>query len=437
MSEEDSRPAKKKLGLWTTTSLVVGNMIGSGVFLLPASLAVYGGISIFGWLFTAAGAMILAYVFASLSRIVSGSGGPYIYTRIGFGDLPGFLVAWGYWLSLLAGNAAIAVAFVGYAGVFWPPLSSDPLLSAVGSIAAIWVLTWVNTRGVREAGIVQLVTTLLKILPLVLVGLFGLFYFDFSHFTPLNPSGQSNLSAFSATAALTLWAFLGLESATIPAEEVRNPDRTIPRATLFGTGFTALVYIVSTVAVMGLIPASELAQSTAPFAQAANQLWGPWAGYFVAAGAAISCLGALNGWILLQGQIPLAAARDNLFPKRFSLLSKRHTPVFGLVVSSFFITVLLGLNHTRGLVELFTFTILLGTLTVLIPYVFCTMAYLMILLRKPASERGNLLKPAVLGGLGFIYSLWAIAGAGQEVVYWGLLLLLAGIPVYVWIQYRR
>jgi len=437
MSEEDSRSAKKKLGLWTTTSLVVGNMIGSGVFLLPASLAVYGGISIFGWLFTAAGAMILAYVFASLSRIVSGSGGPYIYTRIGFGDLPGFLVAWGYWLSLLAGNAAIAVAFVGYAGVFWPPLSSIPLLSAVGSIAAIWLLTWVNTRGVREAGIVQLVTTLLKILPLILVGLFGLFYFDFSHFTPLNPSGQSNLSAFSATAALTLWAFLGLESATIPAEEVRDPDRTIPRATLFGTGFTALVYIVSTVAVMGLIPASELAQSTAPFAQAANQLWGSWAGYFVAAGAAISCLGALNGWILLQGQIPLAAARDNLFPKRFSLLSKRHTPVFGLVVSSFFITVLLGLNHTRGLVELFTFTILLGTLTVLIPYVFCTMAYLMILLRKPASERGKLLKPAVLGGLGFIYSLWAIAGAGREVVYWGLLLLLAGIPVYVWIQYRR
>lgn len=437
MSEEESRPVKKKLGLWTSTSLVVGNMIASGVFLLPASLAVYGGISIFGWLFTATGAMILAYIFASLSRVVPGTGGPYIYTRVGFGDLPGFLVAWGYWLSILAGNAAIAVAFVGYAGVFWPPLSSVPLLSAIGSITAIWVLTWVNSRGVREAGLVQLVTTLLKILPLILVGLFGLFYFDFSHFTPFNPSGQSNLSAFSATAALTLWAFLGLESATIPAEEVQNPDRTIPKATIFGTGFAALVYIVSTVAVMGLIPASDLAQSTAPFAQAASQLWGPWAGYFVAAGAAISCLGGLNGWILLQGQIPFAAARDSLFPKSFSRLSERHTPVFGLVVSSLFVTVLLGLNHTRSLVELFTFTILLGTLTTLLPYVFCTMAYLMILLRKRDSEPRRLLKPAVIGGLGFIYSLWAIAGAGQEVVYWGLLLLLAGIPVYVWIQYRR
>lgn len=437
MSVETARPAKKTLGLWTSTSLVVGNMIGSGVFLLPASLAVYGGISVFGWLFTASGAMILAYVFASLSREVPGTGGPYIYTRIGFGDLPGFLVAWGYWISIIAGNAAIAVAFIGYAGVFWPPLSSIPVLSALGSVTAIWVLTWVNSKGVREAGIVQLVTTLLKILPLLLVGFFGLFHFDFSHFTPLNPSGQSNLSAFSATAALTLWAFLGLESATIPAEEVQDSRRTIPRATLFGTGLAALVYVISTVAVMGLIPSPELARSTAPFAQAASQMWGSWAGYFVAAGAAISCLGALNGWILLQGQIPFAAARDHLFPRSFSRLSGRRTPVFGLVVSSVFVTVLLGLNHTRGLVELFTFTILLGTLTTLLPYVFCTMAYLMILLRKPDSKRGELIRPAVIGGLGFIYSLWAIAGAGQEVVYWGLLLLLAGIPVFVWIQHRR
>ncbi len=308
---------QKKLGLWMVTALVVGNMVGSGIFLLPASLGPFGGVSIVGWGISAAGATLLALVFARLSRLVRKSGGPYTFTREGFGDFPGFLVAWGYWISIWTTNAAIAVAFVSYLTVFWPTLSASPLLAAGLGLATIWLLTGVNVFGVHAAGMVQLVTTVLKLLPLAAIATLGLFYVDFSNFIPFNASGQSGFSAVSATVALTLWAFLGLESGSTPAEHIVDPERTIPRATILGTLGTAVIYILGTVAVMGVIPSAALARSNAPFADAARSMWGSWAGYAVALGAVVSCFGALNGWLLLQGQIPLAAARDGLFP-RFS-----------------------------------------------------------------------------------------------------------------------
>ena len=173
----DRGPGHKKLGIWMSTSLVAGNMVGSGIFLLPATLAIYGGISLFGWFFSAMGAIFLALVFSRLSRRVSGVGGPYIYTRTAFGDLPGFLVAWGYWISIWCGNAAIATAGVGYLGVFIPSLTENPMLSGLTAIGLIWVFSWINTRGIREAGMVQLITTLLKIIPLVLIGSLGFLFF--------------------------------------------------------------------------------------------------------------------------------------------------------------------------------------------------------------------------------------------------------------------
>ena len=426
----------KALGFWRSTALVVGNMIGSGVFLLPASLAAYGGISILGWLFTATGAMLLALVFAHLGRTVPRAGGVYAYTRIGFGDFAGFLVAWGYWISIWSGNAAIATAFAGYAGVFLPPLARDPLLAGAAAAGAIWLLSWVNALGVRSAGIVQLATTVLKLLPLIAVGTIGLLFFNREHFSPFNPSGEPALSALAATAALTLWAFTGLESATIPAEQVADPRRTIPRATVMGTLTAALVYILGTVAVMGLIPPGELARSTAPFADAASLMWGGWASRAVAAGAAVSCFGALNGWILLQGQLPLAVARDGLFPGIFGRLSKRGTPVAGIVISSGMATVLIAMNYTRGLVAEFTFILLLATLTCLVPYVFCSAADAILRLRNGTATGGRRWLLAV-PGLAFAYSLWAIGGAGRDTVYWGFLLLLAGIPVFVWVRLRQ
>ena len=434
---QETASAARPLGFWMCTALVVGNMIGSGIFLLPAALAPYGGISIFGWLFTSIGAVLLALVFGRLSRIAPQAGGPYAYTRRGFGDLAAFLVAWGYWISVWVGNAAIAVAFTSYLGFLWPPLAETPAAAASVALAAIWILTGVNALGVREAGLVQLATTVLKLVPLIAIGIVGLFFLDTSNFVPFNASGSSSLAAITATATLTLWALTGLESATIPADHVRDPERTIPRATVTGTLFTATIYIFATVAVMGLIPPRVLARSGAPFAEAASAMWGGWAAYAVAVGAAISCFGALNGWILMQGQVPLAAARDGLFPRIFGRLSKKKTPAIGMVVSSGLATALLLMNFTRGLVGLFTFAILLATLTVLVPYVMSAMAELMIFIRERERFAGErLLGSAVIALLAFIYSMWAIAGAGRDAVYWGALLLAAGLPVYVWITWR-
>jgi len=220
MNESEGGPGARKLGIWIATALVVGNMVGSGVFLLPASLASFGGISIVGWLFTSAGALAVALLMSRLARMMPKVGGPYAYTRSGLGDLPAFLVAWGYWISIWSGNAAISVALVGYLAVFFPALAQIPALGAGVALTAIWLLTGLNAWGVREAGILQIWTTVLKLLPLLAIGTLGLLYLDPQNFVPFNASGQSSFSAITATAALTLWAFTGLDSATIPADSV-------------------------------------------------------------------------------------------------------------------------------------------------------------------------------------------------------------------------
>jgi APA family basic amino acid/polyamine antiporter len=430
---EPSPTSGRKIGFWIATSLVVGNMIGSGVFLLPASLAPYGGISILGWLFTSFGALMVALLLARLGRRIPEAGGPYAFTREGLGNFPAFLVAWGYWICIWTGNAAISVAFVGYMGVFFPPLSREPALGAGTALAAIWILTAVSARGIREAGIVQVITTVLKLLPLLAIGTLGLLYLDPANFRPFNPSGDPPFQAITATAALTLWALLGLESATIPADAVEDPRRTIPRATIVGTLVTAGVYILATVGVMGILPPESLGESAAPFADAATRIWGVGAGSLIAAGAAISAFGALNGWILLQGQMPLAAARDGLFPAVFGKLSNRGTPVFGLVISSILITGLMALNFTESLVDQFTFLILLATLSTLIPYVFSAVSELVMLARdRKEFSKERLKTGSVIAVLALLYSLWAIVGVGWESVLWGLLLLAVGIPFYWW-----
>ena len=433
MNECKGGPGARKLGIWIATALVVGNMVGSGVFLLPASLASFGGISILGWLFTSAGALAVALLMSRLARMMPKVGGPYAYTRSGLGDLPAFLVAWGYWISIWSGNAAISVAFVGYLAVFFPALAQIPALGAGVALTAIWLLTGLNAWGVREAGILQIWTTVLKLLPLLAIGTLGLLYLDPQNFVPFNASGQSSFSAITATAALTLWAFTGLESATIPADSVENPGKTIPRATIIGTLVAGVVYILATVGVMGVLPAAELAGSTAPFADAGRLMWGGWAGSLIAIGAAISAFGALNGWIMLQGQMPMAAARDGLFPSVFGRMSSRGTPVPGMVISSLLITGLMGLNYTASLVDQFTFIILLATLSTLVPYAFSAISELVIFARDRERFSGERLAGAsVIAVLALAYSLWAIAGTGMRTILWGSVLLAAGLPIYAW-----
>lgn len=422
-------PASGGIGFWMAVALVMGNMIGSGIFLLPASLAPYGGLSLVGWLVSTAGALFLAVVFAHLARLDPAAGGPYAYTRRAFGDLPAFLVAWGYWISIWTTLGALAVAGVGYVSSVVPALARTPATAALTAMGAVWVLIATNAAGVRSAGWVQLVTTILKIVPLLAIGTAGLVAFDASHFAIEQTDARAIASAIPAVATLTLWAFLGLESATVPAGSISDPDRTIPRATVVGTLLAAVIYIAATIGVMSLLAPATLGHSTAPFADAARALGGRWAAAAVALGASISCFGALNGWVLLVGQLPLAVARDGLFPRVFARVSSNGTPVAGMLVAGILTTALVSMNYTRGLVDLFTFFILLATLHTLIPYVFSSLAIFM--LRAEPARRRLSRGMAVTAALAFVYSLWAIGGAGQEAVYWGFLLLICGLPVYV------
>ena len=415
------------IGFWMAVALVMGNMIGSGIFLLPASLASYRGLGIVGWIVSAFGAMALALVFARLAGLDPAAGGPYAYTRQAFGDLPAFLVAWGYWISMWTALGALAVAFVGYLDPFIPALVRSPPAAALLALATVWLLVGVNVLGVRTAGWVQLGTTVLKILPLVGVGIAGLIHFEPAHFALAQPDGGSALASVPAVVTLTLWAFLGLESATVPAGSIRDPDKTIPRATVVGTLLTAIIYVGSTVGVMSVIAPTALGQSSAPFADAARALGGGGAAAAVALGAAISCFGALNGWVLLVGQLPMAVARDGLFPRVFGRMSSRGTPAAGMVIGASLTTALVAMNYTRGLVDLFTFMILLSTLNTLIPYTFSSLAvFLLRPARLPLSTGMS-----TIAALAFIYSFWAIGGAGADTVYYGFLLLVAGLPVFV------
>jgi APA family basic amino acid/polyamine antiporter len=417
------------LGFWAAVSIVIGNMIGSGVFLLPASLAAYRGLSLAGWLVSAAGSVMLALVFARLARQIPAGGGPYAYTRLAFGEVPGFLVAWGYWLSVVGTLAALAVALVGYLDPFVPTVVRTPVLAAAVAIATIWVVIAINIAGVSQAGRVQIATVALKILPLALVGLGGLAFVNPDVFAVPDTTTRPAATQLMAVVTLTLWAFLGLECATIPATSVREPERTIPRATVVGTILTALIYIVSTIGVMSLVPPETLASSTAPFADGARRLVGEWGARLVAIGAAISCFGALNGWALVAAQLPMAVAADGLFPSIFNRLGSRGTPTRGLIVAGVLGSVLVGMNYSRGLVELFTFIILLCTLATLIPYAFCSLSvWLMPGHPRPTGAA------ALVSALAFLYAMVAIGGAGAETVFYGFLLLLAGLPIYVWVR---
>jgi APA family basic amino acid/polyamine antiporter len=412
------------------TALVVGNIIGSGVYLLPAALAPYGQNSLLAWLFTATGAVLLAVVFAALSRVFPKDGGPYVFTRAAFGELAGFVVAWGYWVSVWVGNAAIATGAVSYTSAFAPWITSVPGAAAGVTIAVVWMLTLVNCWGVRAAAWVQAVTTVLKLLPLVAVSLVAGF---FVHREALASFTQVPLSLDRTTAAATLalWALVGFESATVPADKVENPSWTIPRATLVGTLVSAVFCFLACSLVLLVVPADRLSVSNAPFAEAARGIWGDGAAAVVAVFAAISAYGALNGWILLQGELPFALARDGVFPRPFARESTRGTPVFAFVFTSVLVTVLVVLNFRGSMAQAFQFFILLATSANLVAYLVCSLALLVLLKqgRMDGSRRGA---PwlAGAGALGAAFSLWAIAGAGKEATGWGAVLLLAALPVY-------
>ncbi|MGH8212801.1 MAG: amino acid permease [Rhodanobacteraceae bacterium] len=425
----------KSLGIWMATALVMGNMIGSGLFLLPSALAPYGGAALLGWGVSLAGALLLALVFARLGLERPMRGGPYAYARAAFGDAVGFGTAWSYWVSTWCGNAAIAVAFAGYFGSLLPAGTIGPWRDAVVAVAALWVCTFTNLRGTRSAGTMQLITTILKFVPLLLIIAVGVISFDPHARQPFNPGGHGLLDVTTATIALTFWALLGMESVCVAAADVRNPHRTIPLATLLGTTLAGIATVIACMTVVGLLPQSRLASSHAPFADAAAQLWGPAAGVALAVIAAISCFGALNGWVLVVSQVGMAAAEDGLFPRVLARCDARGTPVFGLLISSALASLLILANYQKQLVALFTFALLLSTATTVLPYLVCSIAALR--LHEPARVRLRAVVQAVVAIAAAVFSAWCLISTGAGTLAWGTVLLLAGAPLYLWGKQRK
>ena len=424
-------PQNEKIGLFSATSLIIGNIIGAGIFVLPASLGKFGSISILGWIFTASGSLILAKIFSNFSKMISGqNGGPYLYTKVVLGDFLGFLVAWGYWISCWVNNAAIAVAIVSALSFFIPELNKNPILASIIGLSFIWFFTFTSSRGVRSSAKIQIFTTIAKLIPLLFIIIFGLFFFDSTIFPNFNITDKSNLEILPIVSVITLYAFLGLESASIPAANIKKPEKNIPIATMTGTLISTFVYIFGTVVLFGILPNEILINSPTPFAEAGNLIGGKYAGYFISAGAAVSAIGALNGWILITSYMPMTLAKDKLFPKILTKKNKKGFPVVSLVLGSILTSIVMSMNFNEGLVSRFEFLILLTTLSTLIPYLFVSVAYLTYYLKKKFSVN-ILYKKQIIAILGILYSCWAIFGSGKESVFYGTILLLIGVPVYI------
>ena len=427
----------QKIGLLAATSLVVGNIIGAGIFVLPASLAKFGSISIVGWLFTATGALILAKIFSNFSKKIRGkSGGPYIYSKVVFGDFIGFLVAWGYWISCWVNNAAIAVAIVSALSFFFPELVTNPFYATITGLSFIWFFTFTSSKGIKSSGNIQILTTIAKLIPLVLIILFGFFIFDLEIFPEFNLTDQNDFEILPVVAVMTLYAFLGLECASIPAENIKNPEKTIPKATMAGTLISTLIYILSTIVLFGIIPAENLVNSPAPFAEAGEIIGGKYFGFLISAGAAISAIGALNGWILITSYMPMTMANDRLFPKVFAKKNKKGFPYLSLLLGSILTSFVMTMNYTDGLVDRFEFLILLTTLSTLIPYFFVSVSYILFHVEKRLFKI-NSFRSVILGLFGSLYSLWAIFGSGIDSIVYGTVLLILGIPIYLILKLKN
>jgi len=438
---EQPPPVRGSFGLTAAIALVMGSIIGVGVFNLPTSLATYGPISLVSMGLTTVGALALALLFAALSRRLPADGGPYAYARAAFGNPLGFTNAWSYWITAWAGNAAIAVGWVLYVEVFLNK-SHNKLVSILLVLVGLWVPALINLSGVKNMKSVQVWTTVLKFAALAFVSTVGLFFIDPANFTPWNVSEEAAITAIGGGMAIALFSYLGVEVASVAAGKVRDPNRNIPRATVFGTLATAVVYMLSLTAVFGILPSARLAESTAPYTDAANAMFGgTWAGNLMTVVVIVSGLGALNAWTMICAEMPLAAANDGLFPDRFKRLSGRGVPAFGIVASTVLASVAMIVNYLgSGGATVFTTLVLMTGITAAIPYGFSALAQLRWLRADRGAVRpARIVRDAIVAGTSLVFAvlfIWYSRNTGQPWwIYWAPFFmaggaLVLGIPVY-------
>ena len=425
---------RKELGFWMCTALVVGNTIGMGIFVLPASLAPYGFNAMLGWGITVLGMTVLARVFAQLAREFPAADGPYAYIERTTGPLPAYVAIWCYWVSCWITNAALAIGLVGYLGKVLPGL--EALSPVVLAIALIWLFVGVNLLGVRTGGSVQIVTTVLKLLPMLFILGLGawLLLTEPAVYTRHPPTTPITLEAMMAASTIALFAMLGIESAAVPAGRVRDPEKNIPRATLAGTLLMAIIYIGVSAIAMLLLQQDALANSAAPFADLLDQFVGDGNGRLLSVFVVISGLGALNGWTLLVSELTASMGRHGFLPKSCERLNSRGAPVVALVMTAVLATVMVLMNYSKSMVDGFTFLSQVVTAANLPLYLLCAIA-LVVLARRGARNLPTSL--FVLGIVGTAYVIFAFIGLGSEPFQWSLVLGAAGLPLYWYMRRRR
>ena len=417
-----------KIGLLPAILMVAGNMMGSGVFMLPANLAGIGSIAIIGWLITVVGAIALGLVFAKLTEVTTAAGGPYAYARKAFGDYMGYQTNLVYWLANVIGNVGLAVAGLGYLTPFFPALR-DPLVMALAQIAVIWFFTYANILGPRVVGRMQGITTTVALFPIVGVALLGWFWFNpETYMDGWNVSGESSLTAVGMTLNFTLWAFIGVESASVSTAVVKNPAKNVPIATVVGVLLAAVCYVLSSSAIMGIIPNKELVSSSAPFSQAVSIALGSTAGKIVALCAAVGCLGSLAGWTLLVGQTAQAAAKDGLFAGIFARVNRRGVPSAGLAIVAGIMTLQVLATMSPTASEQFGKIASIAVIMTLLPYIYSSVA-IKILGREKMSDREGLFY-TIVGLIAAVYSLSAMIGSNSEQTRWALIFVISTIIFY-------
>ena len=431
-----------QFGLTAAMALIVGSIIGVGIFNLPSSLAAYGPITLVSMALTTVGALAFALLFAALSRRLPADGGPYAYARVAFGNGFGFMNAWSYWITAWAGNAAIAVGWVLYVEHFINK-GQNKLYSVLLVLVGLWIPAAINLSGVKNMGSVQVITTIIKFAALAFMSTVGLFFISKANFTPWNVSGGSALNAIGGGMAIALFSYLGVETASVAAAKVRNPDRNIPRATVLGTIACAVVYMLSLIVVFGIVPTSKLATANAPFSDAANAMFGgTWAGNVLAIAVIISGFGALNGWTMICAEMPLAAANDGLFPERFKRMSKNGVPAFGIVASTVLASVAMIINYLgAGGATVFTTLVLMTGITSAIPYGFSALAQMKWRwIDHRATQTPRFIRDMTIAALSLVFSvlfIWYSRNTGHS--FWEVwapfflaaAALLLGIPVYL------
>ena len=345
----------KIIGFWRGWSIAVGCAIGSGIFMMPTLLAPYGLIGFGGWLIAGAGSILVALTMSRLVRRIPKTGGPYVYANEGLGHFAGFVIAWTYWIACITAIAGISIAFVSYLGFFIPAISDSALLSLMASLVLIWLIVMLNIFSIESSAKFQVVSTLLKLLPLFFMMFLGLVGFDPDNLPEMNPTNANPFMLLATVTTLVMWSFVGIETATVPAENFINPEKTIPKVLIAAVLSVLTIYILVSIAIAAIVPAEELINSSAPFALAATKILGFSGGVLIAFGALISTLGSLNANTLTAGNITFAAARDKLLPSKFLTLSDAGTPIFSFILAGSFVSFLLMLNYTKGLINAFIF----------------------------------------------------------------------------------